>query len=322
MFIDTEAAKSDFILAASAYLFLPMAVTGLLYSLPFYPGGMTRVMLGLAWIGLAGAASPILLARYRGDVARAFPLKDAGSWLPRGLLLTIPVVATSLARALPVPDLNVGFALLGRLGPYGQPNPTIAGTGLLAIQVLLGVLVVTVLAAASVALLVFLSSRAADGFRGTEIGLTEGLRTFGVGAAAVGLVTGLLNTFRDGLVIGWQTAVINSAGLLLMVLLADQLIPARGRTTRATIIAPLVVVAGAFLLTAGGVLRGDPLFALYPGSLAGGTMVVVACLVAADRAGAAVPLVVATTVYPTCMTPLLPLLQLVAPPFASLAGCT
>lgn len=322
MFIDTEAAKSDFILAASAYLFLPMAVTGLLYSLPLYPGGMTGVMLGLVWIGLAGAASPILLARYRGDARRAFPLGGGGSWLPQSLLLTIPVGATSLARALPVPEVNVGEALLGRLGPFGQSNPTIAGTGLLAVQVLLGLLVVTLLAVTSVVLLVFLSTRAADGFRGPEIGLTEGLRTFGMGAAAVGLVTGLLNTFRDGMVIGWQTAVINSAGLVLVVLLADQLIPARGRTTRATIIAPLVVVAGAFLLTAGGVFRGDPLFALYPGSLAGGVMVVVASLVAADRAWTAVPLLVVTAVYPTCMTPLMPLLELVAPVFSPLAGCT
>lgn len=315
MWIDTDAARSDFILAAAAFVLTPM-LAGLLSGLPIYPRGTPGLVLGALWIGVGGALSPILLAGYRGDGAAAFRLQGQQPRLPGSLLLVVPVVLVSLVRALPTQA--VGYALLGRLSPFAQGDPVMSTTARQVVATVASVLGVTMLAVAGVALLTFLTTRASDGFRGTEISQTEALRTFGIGAAGLGLVMGLVNASTDP-GIGWETVVINATGLVLLVLLADRMIQPGRRTTRAAILGPALVVLAAFLLGGGGGVRGGFLLGMYPGSLAAGLAVVVACLVVAERTWASIPLLVAASVYPTCMTPLIPLMDRV---FLPLQGCT
>lgn len=299
MWTDPDVGRSDFILAAAALLLGRFAIE-LVASLPLYPGGLAASLLQLVWIWVLTGLVPVLLARYRGSGADAFALTTDRTRAGPGLLLALPVVAVAAVRGLA--NGTVASAMLGRVSAAAVPDPTISPGGIDVVQIVLAGLGVVVLWLGTSLLLPFLTTQASSGFRGTDMDLTAALRTFGTGAAGAGLVLGLLKAL--GSATGWLSVLVSAGGLLAVVLMVDRMVPPKTRTARATILAPAIVILGAFLLATGGLLGGDLLAGLYGGTLAAGVAVVVAVLVEARRTWAAVPLLAALSVYPTCMGPL------------------
>ena len=296
MWMSSEDARSDFILAAAA-LFFGGLLVGIVTGLPFYPGGIVALLLLPVWILLVSAYPAWWLVRYReqGSTGHGLPPSSRGS-LGQGVVLAVPLLAGGYLLALG-PRGPVG-ALLGRAGDLVQ-GPTVEGLS----PTLLAVNVVLLAAAAVSAVLLYgmLAARARDAFRSPDMRLLEGLRTFGMGAAGVALVMGLLMMLagrRSLLGVG-----IDVVTLVAVVLLTDRMVDGKDTTTRATLLAPAIVVVVASLLASGGLFRGDLLGTLYYGALGGGLAIVVAALVETRRsAWAVVPLVVASVWAPTCVT--------------------
>lgn len=308
MWMSTEDARSDVILAGATAVF-GVTVVSFVQRLPLYPrSGILSVLLDLAWLFALTALVPWLLTRHRKLGAESYGL-DAGrdGWRP-GLLLAVPVIVAGVLRGLAVEGVSAR-AVLGRFAALLGGDPAVRGSALTATDVLVEgvvrVVLVAVLAIGSVLLVGFLTVRGRDAFSRQEVSATEAIRTFGMGAAAAALLFGLLRALGPGVAV--LGVLVNAVALAALVLLADRLVPAPATTARAAVLTPLVVVALGQVL---GALRGDLLYGLYTGALAAGVATVVACVLEGRQfAWAVLPPLVATAVYPTCLSPL-PLLSL------------
>jgi len=229
--------------------------------------GVAGVLLDLAVVLALTALVPVLLVQSRA--------RSGGRGLTAALALDgSPAVAMVAAGATP------GAALLGRLS--GDPLQMVQVVGL---------------SVGSFVFVTFLVRRGADAFpRSPEWALRRLLRTIGMGAAVVALVAGLL---RVPLGADPVRVIVNALALAAIVLLADRLIGTRRMVPRLALMLP----AGLTLylhLTAFGFGAG-----LQAGALAAGTITVVGALTLSARgAWPAVPLIVATFLWPTCLTPL------------------
>lgn len=305
MWMSAEDARSDFILAAAATVFGQLVV-GLLQRLPIYPSrlfssALLDGLLTIMWVFVLTALVPILLVRYRDQDARGYGLDGERSAWVQGLVVAVPIVVVGYLRGLPV--LGPIRAVAGRVGGLLVGNPVIldgtTGPTMTERFLLLGLVVVATLSAA--VLYGFLITRAREAFRPREITVIEGLRTFGIGAAGAALVLGLLAVLGGR--IGMLAMLLNVGGLAVTVLIADRLVAPTDTTSRWALVAPAIVAAIIHLLAAGGLFRGDLLSGLFLGAMAAGIVFVVAALIETRRyAWAAVPLVIAAGVYPTCMT--------------------
>lgn len=300
MYISSEDARSDFILAGAATLVGPLLVN-LIAAIPGYPGGGDLgLALQLVWVLLVTAFVPWWLVRYRGLGLGGYGYPEDRTGLRTGLLVAAPVVVVGMLRTLGR-GASLATMPLGRLwvgSPVVGDGPSAAQLSLSLLFVLAEVAVIFV---GVTMLFPFLTVRARDGFRPTEIPLVEGLRTFGMGAVGVSLVLGLMYAFVPS--VDLVAILLSVGGLAAVVLLADRLVTRSMRTTRATILAPAILTILMHVIGQ----RGGLLGALFTGVLAAGTVVVIATLVETRRhAWAVLPLALALVVYPTCLLPRLP----------------
>jgi len=306
MWISTEDARSDFILGAAALVFGTM-VAEFVFRLPFYPSGSLAIWLLPVWVVLLMVLPPRFLGRNRGQELEAFGLGTDRAGLSNGILLVVPLVVAGYVRGLSGGD--VLSAALGRLRGFSS-GPSIAQTNL--VNLTLGVLVLGAAAVGSVLLFGLLTTRARDAFRATEMPLLEALRTYAIGAVAVGTVLGLLIALADSSTPLW-TVLLDSGSMVIVILVADRMVDTKDRTTRATILAPAITALIAFVFALGGGLFGPNLaVSLYRGAMSAALAVVLAVLLETRRgAWAIVPLVAVTVWAPTCATlPVAPFISL------------
>lgn len=299
MWMTPEDARSDFILAAAATLFGPLLVA-LVAGLPFYPGGTVGTLLGIMWVFVITALTPMLLVRYRDQGVEGYGLvDDPGAWR-RGLVIALPIVVVGWLRGWFGLGLGAVPALGGKLAIGAAASPTISsGRGV--VDLVLDLVFLAVVMVSGLMLAGFLVTRARDGFRRTEVPVVEGLRTFGMGAAAAGLLLGLLASFTPE--IRLTVVLTNILALVLVVLLADRIVASNDTTSRATLLAPAVVAVVAQIMAFGGLFRGDLLLALFHGAISAGLVIVLAALIETRRyAWAVVPVAVASALYPTCLS--------------------
>ncbi len=293
MWMSSEDARSDFVLAAAALIFGSM-LTAFLTTLPIYPGGLFGLLLVPVWITLLMTTWSRFLAKNRGQGLEGHGLGADRSGLTDGLLLVLPIVVTGYAQGFS--PLGVTGALLGTLGP-GE-GPTVASFAALTFLFKLLVFVASLLG--TVLLYGLLVTRSRDAFREVDMPLLEALRSYGLGALGLGTVMGLLLSLGGG---GPRAlhVLLNSGALLLTILITDRMVASSDRTSRATILAPAITVLVAFVLASGGLFGGGLPNGLYRGGTAAATMVVFATLLQTRRgAWAVVPLVAATLWAPTC----------------------
>lgn len=304
MITDADDAKSDVILAAAVAVIGPTVVT-FISGLPFVPrSGVPGALLGVVWLALLTLLVPLWLARYRGDGAAAFGLRDtAGPVAVAGapgragasLLLAAPAAATGVLGLL-VLGADAVTVVLGRLGPAFWTTDGLFG-------LLIAILEVVVLVAGSLVLVGFLSVRSRDGFpRSPDTSLTELVRTFGLGAVGVALLTGIVRVATGASVV---LLVLHVLALVAVLLLTDRLVPAGISVPRTTVATPLVVVVLLQTFSAGGLFGGGLLLGLHRGALAAGVVIAIAALGATRRGtGVTLALVIAAHWWPTCLSPL------------------
>lgn len=292
MWMSSEDARSDFVLAAAAAAFGPI-LQSFLTGLPLYPrSGTVGVVLALAWLFASTGLVPLLLARYRGQGAAAFGLDEGREGLSVGAIVALPLVAFGWLSFWAGSAGPVG-ALFGRIG-----EPSLSTTWMLNLLVLVVALVGVLL------LYTFLVVRARDAFKPTHVTQVEALRTFGVGAVGVALVLGLLLAVGTTLTVAG--VMLRLAGLLGAILLVDRYVEPGDMTTRATVLAPAIVAAVLWVLSSGGLFSGGLLSGLYAGAVAGATAIVVAILLETRRyAWAVIPLVAAAVLYGSPLSQLL-----------------
>jgi hypothetical protein len=295
MWMSTEDARSDFVLAAAAVAFGGLVVQ-LLRSLPLYPSGAFGDLLDVGWVLLVAAGPAYGLVRHRRQGLAGYGYTEQRD-LAAGVTLALPIVAVGFLRALPIGGPT--GALFGNLG-LALRTPTVGEPVFGVLDVLYVVALVLAVAVAGAVLFPFLTTRSRDGFRQTDLPLVEGLRTYGMGAAGVAFVLGLLVSITEAFTL--LGLALNVLGLVALVLLTDRLVLTTDRTTRATLLAPAIVAVVLQVLAFGGFFGGNILFGLFRGAFAGGFVIVLATLVETRRhAWAVVPVVLATALYPTCM---------------------
>lgn len=298
MYISPDDAKSDVILAAATVLFGGFA-RGLVAQFPLYPRtGVLAVMLDLAWIVALTALVPWLLSRYRGDGLAAFGLDGERSGISLGIGLALAVIVGQVLLVV-LAGGSALQAIAGRLGGIlGAGAPT-GGTTLL----LLLAAEFVVLTLGATLLISFLAIRGREAFpRSPDTQLTELVRTFGLGAAAVALVVGLLRSIGAPATL---PVLVNVLVLAAVLLLADRRLPTRMAVPRTSVLAPAGIVLLTHIFATGGFFRGDLVSGLYLGALGAGTAIAVAALVQVrDVAWAIVPLLVAVHWWPSLLSPL------------------
>jgi hypothetical protein len=302
--MDADDAKSDVILAAAVAVIGP-TVVAFVSRLPLLPQtGLLAALLGIGSLALLTLLVPLWLARYRGDGAAAFGLREtagpvavAGAPGTKGaaLLLAAPA-AVAGALSLLVLGADAVTVVLGRMGPAFWSADGVTG-------LLIAVLEVVVLTAGTFVLVGFLGVRSRDGFpRSPDTSLTELVRTFGLGAVGVALLTGIVRLATGASVV---LLVLHLLALVAVLLLTDRLVPAGISVPRTTVVAPLVVILVLQTFSAGGLFGGGLLLGLHRGALAAGVVIAIAALGATRRgSGVAFLLVIAVHWWPTCLSPL------------------
>lgn len=304
MFIEADDAKTDVILAAAVAVIGPSLV-GFVSRLPLLPRtGVLAMAVDLLWLAAVSLLVPVLLARYRGDGVAAFGFRSGGGHLgvagapatpTSAALLVLPVAVAGVATIVLVGGGPVA-AVLGSVGLSLERGADVVQVGVLALRV-------AVLTVGAVVLMGFLSVRSRDGFpRSPDTSLTELVRTFGLGATAVALLTGLVRVATGGPPLA---LVLNLLALVAVLLLVDRLVPASVSVPRTTVVAPLLLVVVIQTFAAGGLLGGGLLLGLHRGALAAGVTIAIAATAATRRGVAvAVPMVLAVHWWPTCLSPL------------------
>jgi hypothetical protein len=269
MYLSPDDAKSDVILAAAVLVFGNLA-RAIVAQLPLYPRqGVVAVVVELAWVPLLTAAMPWWLSRYRGDGLRAFGLDGDRGGMSAGFVFALPIIAAQLAIGTLFGRPPLGL-VLGRLGIALRDGSLLGIVATAAFIVLLTLGAVLVFS--------FLAVRSREGFpRSPDTSLTQLVRTFGIGAAGVALVLGLLRSIGPG--VSTIEVLIFVVALVAVVLLADRKLPTNVSVPRATVLTPAIVVIVVHVFATGGIFRGDLLLGLYLGALGGGIAIVMAALV-------------------------------------------
>lgn len=303
VFIDADDAKTDVILAGALAVLGP-TLLGLVSRLPLLPrAGAGAVVVELLFLALLTLLVPLWSARYRQDGAAALGFGAGGHLQVAG---TTSRVTAALQLAAPVVVLGAVLAALlssqASVIPLGRLGLALRTTDPV-VSLVLTIAQVAVLSAGTLVLTGFLSVRGRAAFpRSPDVSLTELVRTFGLGAAGIALLTGLVRIAGGADV---RIVALNVLTLVVVLLLADRLVPVGLEVPRTAVTAPLVVIVVMQTFAAGGLFRGGLLVGLHRGSLAAAVVVTVATLAATRRGvAAAVPLVVAVHWWPTCLSPL------------------
>lgn len=304
MFLDADDAKTDVILAGALAVLGP-TLLGFVTRLPLLPGsGVGAVVVELLALAAVTLLVPLWSSRYRGDRAAAFGFAPGGGHLrvagttgtaTAALTLAAPAVLLGVLLAALISS-QASVLVLGRAGLALR-------TGDAALNLVVTLAQVAVLSAGTLVLTGFLGVRGRVGFpRSPELSLTELVRTLGLVATGVALLTGVVRVVTGADV---RIVALNLVALVAVLLLADRLVPYGIEVPRTSIAAPLVVVVLMQTFAAGGLFGGGLLTGLHRGALAAGVVVAVTSL-AATRRGvvAAIPLVIAVHWWPTCLSPL------------------
>jgi len=299
MWMNTEDARSDFVLIAATAAIVPL-LRDIVVTFPFYPSSSTpSLILALAWLLLTTAAMPWFLTRHRERPGDAWGGPGDNGGLGTAFLVVLPVLLAGLWRSNQLFD-GADFVAGNLLRDLA--NPVVGSATSLTDRVMVIALVATS-AFASTIMLSTLVVRARDGFRQTELKLVEGLRTFGMGAAAASLLTGTLLGVSGR--VPWSLVLTTTVALVALVLTADRLIYGATTTTRMTLLAPAITSAILHVFAFGGLLTSDPLVGLWQGSLGFGTTVVAATLLETRKNKLAFLVLLSLfAIYPTCMHPL------------------
>lgn len=299
MYLSPDEARSDVILTGAAVVFGGILLE-LVLSAPLIPrSGIGLEVVLLVGLFVTTGLVPLLLARYRDDVPGGFGLAP-GRAIPFGpaLLLAAPVVAVGVIRGLLLEGAPSTLAL-GWPGIvlFGTPVVGASGPDLVGgVAITLGVLVMTV---GSFLLVGFLLTRGREAFREDDRSSTELLRTIGTGTVAVAFVLGALGSLGSG---GFVTVLLNVGALVVVLLIADRLVPVTARISLPTVLTPMVLLVVAQIFAAGGLFRGGLLTGLASGAFAAG--IVLAIAVVAEHRGTtavAVPLLLAGYWWPTSL---------------------
>jgi len=270
-----DEARSDIALAVAAAVFGRLLLGSLRGG-----SGVTGVLADAAVVLALTAVVPLLLARTRGDGARAFGLGRPGvEGAGPGAVLALPVAGAGML-AMATAGAGTTGMLLGRLsGSLLQVVPVLA------------------LSFGAFVFFVFIALRGEAAFPRSPLwSLTRLLRTFGMAAVGVALIAGLL---RVPLGASLSRTLGNVAALAVLVLLADRMVPGGRSVPRLAVIVP-AALALYLHVTTFGLLAG-----LQAGALAAGVVTVVTTLSLAGRGTLVlVPLLLAAHVWPTCLSPL------------------
>lgn len=284
----SDDAQTDVILAGATAVF-GVSLRAFLVSSAWYPQALTvRRALDVVWILALTAVVPILLSRHRGDRLAAFGIKTSGMFREPALL--IPAFFLISVTYLLLPGLlTTPQAIFGRAtDPFGVVE-TVA------------------LACGAYLLITFVSVRAKDGYlRSPDVSLKRLVRTGGVIAAAVTVTAGLLRalgprpTATTALV-----ALLYGATLVMLMFLTDRAVPYGMTVSRASIAAPVVLVAIAHVFATGGLFLGDLLTGVFLAAIATGTTLLIASRTHLPNGTIAlVPYLLVIHLWPTCLSPL------------------
>ncbi len=312
MWMTTEDARSDFILAAVMAFFVPQLLQFLILLLSFVNQiafGLLNSLLAASWfqalilivsVWAITGLMPLYLARYREQGASAFGLDHEGAAIGPGILLALPIPATFITSRALGPSPTVGGSLVDRT--IDASLGTIALLSLDLIALIQNLVLIVLIFVGPLLLVSFLHVRARDGFREVTISLTEALRTFGMGAVAAGFVLGLLNVVAAN--IGFLQLVFNTLGLAALVLIADRLVEPGVTTSRAAIVAPgVAILIATIVLRGGGLFSANLLADLFNGTMAAGFAIVVSVVLQTRRyAWSVVPMFAAAAIWPARMT--------------------
>jgi hypothetical protein len=291
MWADTEESRSDFILAGAVAIFGPLLYFFVIQVFPVRRLGLVGALVEAILIFAIAGLVPLLLARYREQGAAAFGLDvPVREGISAGLLVAAPAVAVGL------------LALFRRFG--AEPLLLVGELRLILAGPAAALVLLVQLAAIFVGALLlytFLTAKARHGFARNEIPQLEALRTFGMGAAGVGVVLGLLVAAQGRIAL--SQLFLEGVALVVIVLLTDRLVASGATTTRATVLAPAIVA-----LIVRVELFGPTgfLFTLRQAVLGAGLVVVLVILLETRRyAWAAVPILAAVLLYPSGLRPFL-----------------
>jgi hypothetical protein len=278
-----DEARSDLALALAALVFGPLLLGSLRGG-----SGLLGILADAGVVLALTALVPVLLARSRGDLAHAFAVRGADG--ARTDHPSTPPGRTGSLLAVPIAVGGTLVMLTAGVDPLGALLGRLSGS-------LLQVVPIAALSVGAFAIVVFVTTRARDAaMRSPLWTLRRLVRTLGMGAVAVGLVTGLL---RVPLGASGVRVVVNALALACLVLIADRMVGPSASAPRLAVMLP----AGLFLylhITTFGLSIG-----IQAGALGGGVAVVMA-VIALSRHGAAplIPLSIALHLWPTCLSPL------------------
>ena len=294
MWMSSEDARSDFVLAAAGMILGTMVVR-FLQGLSLYPGGILAGVLAIVWVVLLNVVVARFFVEYRGQGLAGYGLRDERAGLAEGVLVAAPIAIAGYVRG--IEPLGAVGALLGRAGG-AVAGPTVEATD--SLELLIGLVLIGVGALGAIMVYGLLTTRARDAFRSPDMPLVQALRTFGLGAVGLSTVLGLLIAAGSGRPL--TSPLFDGIALAASVLLADRAVAQGDRTTRATILAPAITaVVATVVIVSGGLFSSRLALALWLGTSAAAVVIVLASLIETRRAAwAAVPLVVVAMWSPTC----------------------
>jgi len=282
-----EDARSDFILAAAAVMFGRLVLRLLFQVLPLPDGLVAATLIDAVALFAVTGLVPLLLLRYRKQGPSGYGLEGPAASASPGLLLALPFFAVWVISAWAAHE-STAVTFAGRLAP--QPDVVLTVVSYIhRFAEFAGLLL----------LFGFLIVRARDGFRRNDVRQLEALRSYGIAAAAIALVLGLLLMLAPDQPNRWNF-VLQVAGLVALVLLADRFVETKATTTRATVLAPAFVA----LLARWDIFGGNFLLSLYIAVLAAGAVIVMAVLVETrTRSWTIVPMLAASVIWFALFSP-------------------
>lgn len=283
MWMSRDTALSDVVLAPAG-LVVGTGVVSLLARLPFWPGGVTGVVVLLVAAVVIMLVWPVWLARQRDEPSVVGQAVRPGD-LVAGIVAAAPLVLGGMALGLlGQGSLTSSTTLLRRL--------VLASTGTAG---LLQVVLWLVTATGSFLVITLVARRAPSAVSGPDVAASGVLRTFGLGLAGVATILWMLVSFTGpepatiGLVMGLAVA--------LTVLLVDRMLPPRMALPRTAALTPAIVALVLWLFS-GGLLLGQGLLGnLASGAVAAAVAMAMGLLVIADRPWAALALPFASSLW-------------------------
>lgn len=297
MILDSDDAKSDIVLAGAAAVFGGTARV-FVSQWPGYPhSGVAALAVELGWLIAVTALVPVLLSRHRGDRWAAFGLTRPMTGLHTGWLVAAPIGAAAAVMGLigPASSVGAGAWWWGRMA-----GAVMSGADVIARIAITTQLIVLVVGATL--LVMFLATRGASLERSPTWSPVRILRTVAVPATVAAAIAGLARV-----IFGWPLlpVLVQIGALTAVLIIVERRVRVGSPVRRATVLAPVLVVAALHVFAAGGLLRGNLLAAIHSGGLAVGITVAVVLLARSrGRTWAVLPIMVAVHWWPLCLSPL------------------